>query len=422
MPPMFDGNRLTGQGFYNDCRSYICFHPETFEDDPAKIRFVMSHMVAGHADHWANRELGVERNGALRFVNWADFAAEFRRLFMSSDVEDHAAGVLETDYYFQGNQTVSDYLEHFRDLIDDAGITDPRYIVIKFRRGLNHQALSAISNLVKPPLGNPEAWFSLALDACRSNRPTEHCTRSTLACPKTSTSEVSNSEPSKNPGTSTHSEVSSDPGNKSKGLTEVPRDSKPIRNVENVTPFVPPSLSTLSREYLHVPVPTDFGTPRTYSEDFRSYSNVLQACSDLSHDLLAVARVVIPRMSIATDYCTPGTTENCAEDIACFDTQSKEPLRDEPISGVAPVVGMPSSTDVPSTLFNPSPTVQKSSGTPSPLRNNWSSVPQRDVGKDISKRRRFVPNEQWKFRHPRWARRLRPRKPGTDTTPALVSI
>jgi len=131
-PPMSDDDQFACQDFYNDCRSYIRSHPETFPNDSVKIRFVMSHMVSGHTGRWANQELGVGQDDALRFANWADFAAEFRKLFMSPHVEDHAAHVMETNHYFQGNQTVSDYLEYFRDLIDDAGITDPRYVVVKF--------------------------------------------------------------------------------------------------------------------------------------------------------------------------------------------------------------------------------------------------------------------------------------------------
>jgi hypothetical protein len=129
----FDGTRSTGQDFYGSCRTYIRSHPETFKNDSAKILFMMSHMVAGRADRWANRELGVERDGTLRFTTWSDFATEFRIFFMHPGVEDNAVDRIETDDYFQGNEeTVPEYLERFRDLIDDSGYTDPRYIVTKF--------------------------------------------------------------------------------------------------------------------------------------------------------------------------------------------------------------------------------------------------------------------------------------------------
>jgi len=124
-------------------------------------------MVTGRADRWANPELGVDRNGTLRFASWSEFAAEFRILFMHPHVEDYAADVLESDHYFQGNQTVSDYLEYFRDLIDDAGITDSRYVVAKFRRGLDHEISAMLALSARPSVADPEAWFSLALEAPR---------------------------------------------------------------------------------------------------------------------------------------------------------------------------------------------------------------------------------------------------------------
>ena len=52
-PPEFDGNRFTGRTFYASCRSHICSCPEAFEDDSAKIHWVMSHMQTGHAGRWA---------------------------------------------------------------------------------------------------------------------------------------------------------------------------------------------------------------------------------------------------------------------------------------------------------------------------------------------------------------------------------
>src|SRR6266705_5102788 len=164
-PPMSDDDQFACQDFYNDCRSYIRSHPETFQNDSAKIRFVMSHMVSGHTGHWANQELGAEQDGALRFANWADFAAEFRKLFMSPNVEKHASNLLESDHYFQRRQTVSDYLEYFQDLIDDAGCSNPQYIVTKFRRGLNHEISAKLALSAAPSLADPEAWFSLAIQA-----------------------------------------------------------------------------------------------------------------------------------------------------------------------------------------------------------------------------------------------------------------
>ena len=93
----------------------------------------MSHMVSGRADRWANRELGVNRDGTLCFADWSDFADKFRILFMHPGVKDHALHVIETDSYSRGNETISEYIKRFQDLFNDAGYTDPRYMVTKFR-------------------------------------------------------------------------------------------------------------------------------------------------------------------------------------------------------------------------------------------------------------------------------------------------
>jgi len=45
--------------------------------------------------------------------------------------------VLETTSYFQGRWSVDNYLDQFKDLIEDSGYSDPKTIVVKFCRGLN---------------------------------------------------------------------------------------------------------------------------------------------------------------------------------------------------------------------------------------------------------------------------------------------
>jgi len=58
-------------------------------------------------------------------------------LHMPLDSEAAAVNVLETMSYFQGRRSVNDYLDQFKDLIEDSGYSDPKTIVVKFRRGLD---------------------------------------------------------------------------------------------------------------------------------------------------------------------------------------------------------------------------------------------------------------------------------------------
>ena len=67
--------------------------------------------------------------------------------------------------YFQGRRTVDDYLDNFRDLISDSGYTDPKMIVVKFRRGLNPTIANAVATMAagRPDDLNPEAWYEAAI-------------------------------------------------------------------------------------------------------------------------------------------------------------------------------------------------------------------------------------------------------------------
>jgi len=86
-------------------------------------------------------------------------------MFMPLDSESTAINVLETTAYFQGKRTVDDYLNQFRDLIYDSGYTDPKTVVVKFRRGLNHQISTALGGMTygRPSDMDPEAWFRLTV-------------------------------------------------------------------------------------------------------------------------------------------------------------------------------------------------------------------------------------------------------------------
>jgi len=164
-PPEFDGNRFAGRTFYASCRSHICSCPEAFEDDSAKIRWVMSHMQTGRAGHWATREFDHQaRNGTFRFANWSAFAGEFWKEFMPPKAKDEAIGMLAADRYFQGKRMVSEYLDQFRDLVENSGYTDPKTIVVKFHRGLDRRISTALTRtaLGRPSDTDPEAWFRLA--------------------------------------------------------------------------------------------------------------------------------------------------------------------------------------------------------------------------------------------------------------------
>jgi len=95
-------------------------------------------MKTGCASHWATHEFEQEaRINRLCFLNWLDFKDEFQKNFMPLDLEAAAINILETTTYFQGKWMVDDYLDQFWDLIYDSGYTNPKTVMVKFRRGLD---------------------------------------------------------------------------------------------------------------------------------------------------------------------------------------------------------------------------------------------------------------------------------------------
>ena len=97
---------------------------------------------------------------------------------MPLDSESAAINVLETTAYFQGKRTVDDYLDQFHDVIYDSGYTDPKTVVVKFRRGLDRRISMALAGMTygRPSDTDPEAWFRLAVQMDQTARQTRHST------------------------------------------------------------------------------------------------------------------------------------------------------------------------------------------------------------------------------------------------------
>ena len=66
--------------------------------------------------------------------------------------------------YHQGGQTVDEYLDSFQTLVSDAGYTDPRTLVVKFRQGLKLGIQNQIATMPyrRPTNTNPDAWYRVA--------------------------------------------------------------------------------------------------------------------------------------------------------------------------------------------------------------------------------------------------------------------
>ena len=110
--------------------------------------------------------------------------------FSKTDVQPEADAVnaLEGSAYYQGNRTVDDYLNSFLTLVSDAGYTDPRTLVVKFRRGLRTNIQGQIATMLfgRPADTDPEAWYAAAqrIDQARlTNEAFQSMFRSTTTAP-----------------------------------------------------------------------------------------------------------------------------------------------------------------------------------------------------------------------------------------------
>ena len=167
-PPEFDGDRAKGTAFLNSCETYIRLCPREFPDEQMKVVWAMSYMKSGRAQKWTARifrwEHQLENAGSTRFLDWSDFRSEFKREFTPAHADALAVNRLESAAYYQKTRTLDDYIDEFQDLIADAGYTDPRTIVVKFRRGLNAQIQNVVATMAagRPSDTSPEEWYSMA--------------------------------------------------------------------------------------------------------------------------------------------------------------------------------------------------------------------------------------------------------------------
>jgi predicted aspartyl protease len=125
----------------------------------------MTYMSQGRAQRWVNRIYQWEALPANAnvnyFVDWDHFRSVFRNEFYPLHANAVATNMLEGQTYFQGDHSVDDYLDDFRDLIAESGYTSPKTIVVKFRRGLNPEIGDTVATMAanRPDDLDPEGWY-----------------------------------------------------------------------------------------------------------------------------------------------------------------------------------------------------------------------------------------------------------------------
>jgi len=133
-PPDCSSEQTLGRAFLNSCTLYLCLALEQFSCDEEKIFWTLAFFKDGHAARWSKNLFCQEADtGVFPIQSWADFEQQFQSQFFLVNAEADAINVLEGSSYYQGNWTVDDYLDCFLTLVSDAGYTNPRTFVMKFR-------------------------------------------------------------------------------------------------------------------------------------------------------------------------------------------------------------------------------------------------------------------------------------------------
>jgi len=144
---------------------YLRLAPEQFSCNEEKIFWTLAFFKDRRAARWSKNLFRQEADtGVFPIQSWANFKQQFWSQFFPVNAEADAVNTLEGSSYYQGNRMVDNYLDHFLTLVSDAGYTDPRTLVVKFRRGLKMNIQGQIATM---PFGrladtNPEAWYAAA--------------------------------------------------------------------------------------------------------------------------------------------------------------------------------------------------------------------------------------------------------------------
>ena len=158
----FNGECHNGCTFLNSCSLYIHLVLEQFHDEQEKILWALTFFKGGRTAKWSENVFRQEVNtGIFPIQTWGDFEQQFRLHFFPVNVEADVINTLEGTSYHQGNWMVDNYLDSFQALVSDAGYTDPRTLVVKFRQGLRLGIQNQIATMPyrRPADTDPNAWY-----------------------------------------------------------------------------------------------------------------------------------------------------------------------------------------------------------------------------------------------------------------------
>jgi hypothetical protein len=163
-PSDFDGDRAKGQSFLNSCNLYFSIAGRAFHNEQARISWALTFFKSGQAASFADRILRTQASTrAPYFTDWKAFETEFKKRFTPRNKQVTAITQLEGSAWYQGTDSVDDYVDRFRELVFHSGYVDEANLVVKFKKGLNKSLRTTVATADPvPAFDDLEAWIEAA--------------------------------------------------------------------------------------------------------------------------------------------------------------------------------------------------------------------------------------------------------------------
>jgi len=111
---------------------YFAICNDHFPNDQAYVHWVLSFFKMDHAAHFAEKVICSWRKGKTYYLDWDMFKEDFVKHFFLKDKQLLAITKLEGTTWYQGKDSVEDYIDCFQELIDISEYSNDKPIVIKF--------------------------------------------------------------------------------------------------------------------------------------------------------------------------------------------------------------------------------------------------------------------------------------------------
>jgi Retrotransposon gag protein len=147
-PNDFDRTWCKGHAFLTSCDLYVNLVPHQFADNEKPILWAISYMKTSRAALFAQRVVWHQvKYNMPKFVTWEEFWTAFITEFCLKNKTVLALAKLETEKYYQGKRSVDEYVDDFKELIEQARYDQGCPVVVKFRWGLDKDIQDTITNI-----------------------------------------------------------------------------------------------------------------------------------------------------------------------------------------------------------------------------------------------------------------------------------